>query len=159
MPRATRPSPGYTLLEMVTLLALLAAAGVPALGGARRLMDRLAVEGAREEVAGLLARARSEGILRGGAVVRIVEDPARALLTVPSDGEDGAPGPALRILVRRDLASEYGVALETGGAGGRVELRFDELGLGSMTSRTLRFRRDRSEVRLIVSSYGRVRRP
>lgn len=157
MPRRPRSPHGYTLLEMATVLALLGAAIAPALGGARRLVDRMAVEGAREDVAALVARARTEALLRGEAAVLVARDPARALLLVPS--EEGAGARRRRtVLTVRDVAAEFGVRILVGGRRGRVELRFDELGLGSMTSRTLRFRRGRSEARLVVSSFGRLRR-
>jgi len=63
------PRRGHTLLEISLALALLCAGSWALTSAARRVADRNAVAGAREEVAGLLARARREAILYGGSEV------------------------------------------------------------------------------------------
>lgn len=146
-------------MEIVTALALLAAAGAPAVKGARRALDRMAVTGAREAVVGLVARARSEALLRGGADVVVSEAPGRARVEVTEEEARGGGEPVRRVVARVDLAERFGIEVEVAGRAGRATLHFDGLGLGTMASRSFRFRRGGAEARLVVSGYGRVRRP
>jgi len=151
------PAPGYTLLEVVTVLALLAAALVPTTAGARRIVDRLAVEGAREELVGLVSRARLEGLLRGEARLVITEGPAGIVLSVPRRAPTSV-GRDPRSVARLDPAGAYGVRVAISGRARRATLRFGPLGLGSMTSRTVTLHRGRSRAAVVVSTHGRVRR-
>jgi len=130
-------------------VTLLGAFGWHLVEGARRLAHRSGVEGARNEVAALLVRARRTAILEGGAVVVVTRDPPRAHLRTLG-GETRAATP--------DLEAAYGTTLEHGGRRNGVVLRWDALGLGRMASRTLLFRRGEARAELVVSAYGRVRR-
>jgi type II secretory pathway pseudopilin PulG len=143
----TRPV-GYTILELLTALVLMGLSLSVLLPAARRQVDRMAVLGAREEVAGLFHRARSEAVARGGARVFLVAEPARAELLAGDE-----------VLVLAHLKDEYGVTLTLSSGRPEAELTFDALGLGRVASQTLRFSRGRAEVRLVVSSLGRVARP
>jgi prepilin-type N-terminal cleavage/methylation domain-containing protein len=146
---ASRPAhDGYTLLELITVLTLLGLVTTVLLSAARHQLDRMAVLGAREEVAGLFHRARAEAIARGGARLFLEADPASAVL---SAGDE--------VLARAHLKAEYGVALTLSSSRPEADLSFDALGLGRVASQTLRFARGRAEVRLVVSSLGRVTRP
>ena len=138
---------GYTLLELMAVLALFALVGASLAPAARRYRDRVAVLGARESVAGLIAEARVAALARGGAVVHVASEPWRAW---SEGGQD-----TLRLT---PLEEEWGVSV--GLARGRHETRlvYDGLGLGRVASETLRFRRGEAEVGLVVSGYGRVRR-
>jgi prepilin-type N-terminal cleavage/methylation domain-containing protein len=141
--------PGYTLVEVVAALVLLAVA--LAMGGPRLrgLADRSAVLGAREALVGLVGRARMAAVVHGGASLTI-----RA-----SDGEvrvrttDGDSLPSV-LLGRR-----FGVTLTLSRSRQATELRFDALGLGRIASETISLRRGSAEGRVVVSGYGRVRRP
>ncbi|NIP58629.1 MAG: hypothetical protein GWM92_10035 [Gemmatimonadetes bacterium] len=139
---------GHSLLEISLALALLGAGSWALTSAARRVADRSAVRGAREEVAGLLARARREAILYGGSEVVLTVEPPRASLF--TDGSRSASTP--------DLRDAYGVSLDPGGGGETVRLRWDGFGLGRMTSRTVRFRRGRARADLVISGRGRLRR-
>jgi hypothetical protein len=139
---------GYTILELLTVLVLLGLVLAALLTSARRQVDRMAVLGAREEVAGLFHRARSEAIARGGARILLTAEPARVELWA---GEG--------VLALARLTDEYGVVLALSSGRPEVELTFDALGLGRVASQTLRFARGGAEVRLVVSSLGRVARP
>jgi prepilin-type N-terminal cleavage/methylation domain-containing protein len=147
-PAAFRPAPGgYTILELITVMALLGVVTAGSLPAARRQLDRMAVLGAREEVAGLFHQARSEAIARGSA---------RLLLTaVPPTAELSAQG---EVLARASLDGEYRVALTLSSGHTEADLAFDALGLGRVASQTLTFARGTAEVRLVVSSLGRVTR-
>jgi type II secretory pathway pseudopilin PulG len=139
---------GYTILELLAALVLMGLSLSVLLSAARRQVDRMAVLGAREEVAGIFHRARSEAISRGGALVFLVADPARAELSAGNE-----------VLALAHLRDEYGVTLTLSSGRPEAELTFDALGLGRVASQTLRFSRGRAEVRLVVSSLGRVARP
>jgi len=138
---------GHTLLELSAVLALLAAGVSILLSAAQGSRDRWAVEAAREEVAGLLAEARTEALAWGGAVVHLSA----------ADGEVWYEAGGAE---RGRLVLSRGAPLELVLPRGRpeAELRFDALGLGQVASQTLRFRRGAAETRLVVSAYGRVRR-
>lgn len=57
------------------------------------------------------------------------------------------------------LGSDLGVVLELGRGRRETRLAYDALGLGQVASETLTFRRGEAERSLVVSGYGRVRRP
>lgn len=141
---------GFTLVEVLLVLGFMGVilgAGLPRV---RDLQDRIAVRSAREAAVGFLARARYHAVLRGGARVRATEE--RSVLTLASSAG---------VVDRRDLSSLYGVEMEIRGISRdarEVVLPFDPMGLGRFTSRTLELRRGDAVARLIVSSYGRVRR-
>lgn len=138
---------GFTLLELVAVMTLLALGVAHLLPQARRWGDRVAVRAAREEVVGLLHRARMEAVAWGGATVVITSAPPEVELWVT--------GRSVAISSLRD----QGVALTLSGDRPRVELVYDALGLGRVASQTLRFRRGSAEALLVVSAWGRVRRP
>jgi prepilin-type N-terminal cleavage/methylation domain-containing protein len=138
---------GFTLLEMTvaaSLSALLLAVGIPA---ARRSLDRMAVVGAREALVGMVVRARSEALARGGAAV--VVDPVGGSVRVES-GE--------AVLGSLHLDAAFGVELDVGTPPRVVRLTFDGLGIGRVASRTILLRRGAAEAGVVVSSYGRVTR-
>lgn len=142
--RAMRPS-GYTLVELIFVLAVLGILLGIALPPLAHWRDRAAVHAAREELAGALAWTRLAAASRGGAT--LVLDPAGPRFWVRAAGVDGPPV---------DLRQRYGVRID-----GRPALRlfrYDLLGIGRITSATVRLRRGSAEAGLVVSAYGRVRR-
>ena len=134
---------GFTLLELSVALALLALAATAVLPAARRTTDRAAAVGAREAAAGLVVRARTEAMARGGATVRVRA--ADAAISIEAGDS---------VVAMRRLGPEFGVTLELGAA--EAELAFDALGIGRAASRTLVLRRGDAEVRLVVAAYGRA---
>lgn len=139
---------GYTILELITVMALMGLVTAGLLPAARHQLDRMAVLGAREEVAGLFHRARAEAVSRGGSRLLLTTDPPSAELS--AEGE---------VLARARLKEDYGVTLALSSGRTEAELVFDALGLGRVASQTLRFARGDAEARLVVSSLGRVTRP
>ena len=134
----------FTLPELVLVLTLMGIAGTALLPGARAASDRLAVTSARESVAGLVARARTEAMLHGGAVLRLRASDGRAWVEVGDSA-----------VVARALSGEFGVTMELG-VTGEAELAFDALGLGRRASRTVVLRRGRAEARVVIAAYGRA---
>jgi len=142
------PTPGisgFTLLELSTALFLMGLCLAFLLPAARRQRDRTAVLGAREEVAGMFHQARFEAVTRGGATVALKTAPAAAVLS--AGGE---------VVAQVAIWEEYRVSLSLSRGGSETELSFDPLGLGRVSSQTLRFVRGDAEAGLVVSSYGRV---
>ena len=145
-PRPVAPSPrrrGFTVLELATVL-LLASAVLAALApAARRQADREAARAAREAVVGMVSFARAEALAAGGATLGL--DPVGDSLWVEARGR------VLRTVRLRPRRVDLD--------GGRpVRLRFDPLGLGRLSSRTVTLRRGDAASSLTLSAYGRVRR-
>jgi prepilin-type N-terminal cleavage/methylation domain-containing protein len=137
---------GFTLMELLVGVAFLGTLSLLGWGAARGLVDSLECRAAREELAGLIHRARMEARLRGEGRVHLRDGGAAVLL-----GEGGVP------LDRVDPRSR-GVRLTVGGVRSEVTLVFGPLGLGRATSATFQLERGRTRVPLVLSSYGRVRR-
>jgi hypothetical protein len=108
----------------------------------------MAVVAAREAVAGLVAEARMAALTHGGATVRLEASPWRGWLQV-------GDSVARTVALERDL----GVVVALARSRSSVALEYDALGLGRVASETLRFQRGDQERALVVSGYGRVRRP
>lgn len=144
---AMRHRRGYTLTELVLVLAVLAVLLAIALPPVGRWRDRAAVRAARDELAGAVAWTRMAAATRGGAALAV--DPATGRVwTRARDGADSAPV---------DLPGRYGVQVETG-TEGVVLLQYDALGIGRATSRTFTLRRGGAVAGVTVSAYGRHRR-
>ena len=138
---------GFSLLELVCALSLLVVGVSVLLPAARSVDDRLAVVAAREELVGLIVRARGQALLHGGATVVVEHQPARAWITA---------GQVTREQV--DLWERHGAELLISGGRPNAELRFDATGLGTMAARSITLRRGVAVARLVVSAYGRIRR-
>ena len=147
-PSLCRLRSGFTLLEMVVVLALLGLGIPPLLHVARRQNDRMAALAAREAVAGLVHRARQEALALGGSEVVLRVEPPEAALVARGD-----------TLARARIQEIFGV--ELGLSRSRLEsvLKYGPLGLGQVSSQTLTFRRGTTEILLVVSALGRVSRP
>lgn len=146
-PGRASPSSGFTLLELITVIALLGLALGELLPAGSHLLDRMAVLGAREAAVGLIHRARMEAIARGGARVVVETSP-----------------PAMKIVARAsspaidEVTFDEGVIMALSGDRESVELTFDAMGVGRVASQTLRFSRGSAQAELVVSSFGRVTR-
>ena len=138
---------GYSLVELAAVVAVLAVLAAAVGPPARALGDRLAVVGARESVAGLIAEARAAGLGRGGARIRVEGAPWRAWSEV-----DG------RFLRTVAIEADFRTTVVLSRARTGTLLFYDALGLGRLSNETLRFRRGGEETALVVSGYGRVRR-
>ena len=136
---------GYSLLELTVVLVLLGLGVSLLLPAARRAADRFAVVGAREDLAGRLATARSLAMSSGGAALVIDEPGSSVWIQV---GEH----------VRDSAGLRGAVVVELPGARTRAVLRFDGLGIGRVASQTVRFTRGRATASLVVSAYGAVSR-
>lgn len=138
---------GYTLLEILAVLTLLAVGASAIAPTARRLGDRAAVVSAREEIVRALARARSSAVAAGGSSVTIVTRPPSIRVEAGAD-----------VVRRLPIGYDSGVSLELTAGRDSTTLRFDRLGIGRFANGTVRVRRGEAVAGLVVSSYGRVRR-
>ena len=138
---------GFTILELTAVLILLALAATLSFPAGQRVRERLSVTGAREDLVGLIVRARGEALQRGGSRLIVVRDPAQ--IRIEADGE---------VLHRLHLGPTWGTELVLSGGRPSVELRFDASGLGRMAARSVTLTRGSAVARLIISAYGRIRR-
>lgn len=139
-------STGTTLAELIAVLTLV---GVLTTLAAPRMLgsvDRWVVREAREELVALLYEARMEARLKGEATVRLESGGGAEI-----ESTQGRTG-------RRWDPSVQGLEIEVAGARDEAEIRFGPTGLGRFANATILVRRGRVEERLVISSYGRVRR-
>lgn len=137
---------GYTLVELVAVLTILAVGVSSAAPTARRLADDARVSAARETVARGFIRGRAAAVGAGGSVVTVVARPAR--IRVEAGGATVYDMP---------LGDERTTVELTRGRDS-LSLRFDALGIGRFTSATVVLRRGDADAGLVLSSYGRIRR-
>ena len=143
------PTPsGHTLVELVTVVLLLAVGASLFAPAARRLGDRASVVAAREEVVAAFARGRAAAMTRGGSSVTVLKSP-------PSVRIDAGGG-----VVRTVLLGGGDPRVEVGLTGGQDSLtfRFDRLGIGRFANGSVMLLRGEATGGVVVSSYGRVRR-
>jgi prepilin-type N-terminal cleavage/methylation domain-containing protein len=138
---------GFTLLETAAALVVLGVATALALPPLVAHVDRLACVGAREELAGLVERARAEAGRAGAAALILDADSAVAWIEVA-----GVPSR------RTDLRLRYGVSTSLSSNRSTARMAFDRMGVGRFANGTVHLSRGRSVAALVVSSYGRVRR-
>lgn len=138
---------GYTLIEVMAVLALMGIGASVLAPAARAQRDRAVVLEAREAIAALLVRTRALALGGEGASLHVDAVAGRAWIT--SGGS---------VTASLDLATGSGVNVLLGGGRPRTEIPFNGLGIGVFANETLEFSRGSSTARLIVSSYGRVRR-
>jgi prepilin-type N-terminal cleavage/methylation domain-containing protein len=136
---------GFTLLELLFVLALTGLLSASLVSPARGLADRFAVVAARDGIAGMVARARSIAPYHWGSILHISEGPWRAW-TEAGDS----------VIHRVDLESELGVTVTLSRERSATQMEFDALGLGRMAGETLVFRRGDAEAVLVISAYGRT---
>lgn len=137
---------GYTLVELIFVMAIAAAGFTVVAPSYRRAHTRLIVRSARESLVGLITRAQALAVIHGGATVTLSVDPAMAWVEAGGEVGDTLSFAAL------------GVAMELSGGRPHAGLRFNSLGLGELAGQTVGLSLGSARAGLIVSAYGRVRR-
>lgn len=138
---------GFSIIELLIVLALLGMLAGMVAPGAKRWHDSASTRAARDELAASLSWARLAAVAHGGATV--VVDPRSAFLTVVA--ADGSERQAI------DLAGRWGVSLDTG-SDDPAHIRYDALGIGRLANRTIGIRRGSALAGVTISAHGRVRR-
>lgn len=145
-PRALLSTTGFTFLELAIALLVMGVLAPPLGVALHKNLVAYRLEQAREQVVELLTTARWTALATGGASVRIEAESARATLLDRNGREVQSvrlpPGLSIRLSRDRPMA----------------EVRYGPLGLGIVSSQTVRFVLGRDERRLVVSSLGRVDR-
>ncbi|MDZ7779152.1 MAG: prepilin-type N-terminal cleavage/methylation domain-containing protein [Gemmatimonadota bacterium] len=137
---------GYSLFELTVALALLAVASsvlTPALAGYR---DRMTVLAARETVVGLLHETRAAARRVGAASLQVDAERARVRVAIGDS-----------VIRAVDLGGQ-GVRIDLPRGRVRGEIAYNGLGIGVFANETVEFSAGSERARLVVSSYGRVRR-
>lgn len=148
--RAMRHRHGYTLTELVVVLAVLAVLLGIAMPPVGRWRDRTAVRTARDELAAALAWTRMAAAASGGAALAVDPETGRIWIRT-AGGSEWRDSPPI------NLRARYGVRFDPG-AGAVIRLPYDALGIGRFASRTFTLRRGAAVAGVTVSAYGRYRR-
>jgi len=141
-------SHGFSLVELVIVVALLLLATSIGMPVAHRVRDTAAVHGAMSGLLALVAEARVLAVAKGGAEVHLRDSPPSATIRVG--------GTELRTT---HFEPEDRLVLRLPRGRSEWTLRYDALGIGRITSSTLTVQAGEATGRLVVSSYGRLRRP
>jgi prepilin-type N-terminal cleavage/methylation domain-containing protein len=137
--------PGFTLLELVLVLALTTLITSVAVPWANRFRDGISVGSASAEAYALFGIARHSAILRARGTVLEIDTVGRRILVL--SGTD--------TLRARPLGALHGVRLEASG----LTTSYAPNGLGvGVSNLTLIIRKGRAADTLTVSRLGRVRR-
>lgn len=135
---------GFTLVELLIVVALLGIVAGAAVGGLLGLLDRLASRGAVSEAAAALARARDEAIATRSIVAVRIDTTAGTLVLRSRE----------RTIATHALGRAYRVTI----AATRDSVAYDARGLGyGAANFTLVARRGRAADTLVVSRLGRAR--
>lgn len=137
--------PAYSLIESIFVLMLTALLIGIAAAPIAHTRDVLAVRGARAELAALVAVTRSTAIAVGGATL-IIDIEAGSAWVERSGTRAGDV---------QHIAERHGVELASNR--GRLELRYDALGIGRMSSAVVRVASGRVTGIITISAYGRAR--
>ena len=139
---------GFSLVELVIVVALLLLATSVGIPVSHRVRDAAAVHGAVSGLLALVTEARIVAVARGGAEVHLSDSPPSATIVVGGTTLRSAQfEPADRLVLRLPRGRP------------RWTLRYDALGIGRIASSTLTVQAGEVSRRLVVSSYGRLRRP
>jgi prepilin-type N-terminal cleavage/methylation domain-containing protein len=139
---------GFSLIEVVFVLALLGVLAGIAVPAAAALRDVLAVRAARDALAARLAHTRALAVTHGGARLELDIETARVRVLAASGDTIGDP---------LHIGDVHGVVVTVPGRTGTIALRYDGLGIGRLANRTVVLRRGNAEARLVVTAYGRWR--
>lgn len=138
-------NPGFTLLELVLVLAMTALIASITVPWANRFRDSIGVSSASAEAYALFGIARHSAILRARGTVLEIDTVGRRILVL--SGTD-----TLRV---RPLGALHGVRLQAS----RLTTSYAPNGLGiGVSNLTLVIRKGRAADTLTVSRLGRVRR-
>lgn len=136
---------GFTLLELILAMSLVAILAATAIPRVRRIVDHIAVRGAADDAEAVLDRARALALARWTRATVVIDTAAGALALVV--GPD--------TVICRDERAAYGVHLHAT----RASATYTPLGMGfGVSNLTLVATRGAAAETVTVSRLGRVRR-
>ena len=148
----SRKRSGFTLVELLIVITVMGLMGTFAYPKLRGTTTGLSVRNARQQVLTMLVTARAASVqngaearfIRSGNIVRVVVDSSGTFVTILS----------------RNLDTEHGVSLATGGAAPRDTIRFDSRGIaiGLAGAATYKFTKSTVTDSICVSKLGKVAR-
>ena len=112
---------GFTLVELLLVITIMGLLGTVAYPRLRGTTTGLSVRNARQQVLTMLVTARAASV-QNGAEARFIRSGNVVRVTVDSSG-------TFVTLISRDLYTEQGVSVATGGAAPRDTVRFDSRGM------------------------------
>ena len=139
---------GFTLTELLVVVALLSALLMVALPAARRALEIFAVRSARETLTAAATRTRSLALNHDGAQLQI--DAPNATLTLSTGDSARIDSWNLRDLHGVTVTIEHS-ARTTG------TIVYDRLGVGRLANLTVRLTRGEATGGVTFSAYGRPR--
>jgi type II secretory pathway pseudopilin PulG len=137
---------GHSLIELLFVLVLAAVGASALVPTARKLRDRAVTASLREALVVGFVEARTSAVRHGGATLTLRR--ASPAYRVDTKGRTGA-----WISVHRPH-----VRLRLDGQRDSISIDFDRMGLGRLASHSIDVFAGDVRRRLVVSSYGRVRR-
>jgi prepilin-type N-terminal cleavage/methylation domain-containing protein len=144
-----RNNAAFTVLELLTALALLAILFAFALPQLHHAADVFSVRAARDAVLGAAARARALAVARGEAQLLVDEPTATVAITTQAGGRRHSAF---------DLRQRYGVSMDIANSARTSALvEYDALGLGRFAALTVRLQRGSVVGGVTFSAYGRPR--
>jgi len=141
--------PAVTLLELLSVLALLGVFLSFAFPRFQHAADVFSVRAARDAVLGAAARARALAIARGEAQLLVDEPTATVAITTQGGAQRHSSF---------DLAQRYGVTVDIANSTRTSALvEYDVIGLGRFAALTVRLQRRSAVAGVTFSAYGRPR--
>lgn len=135
---------GFNLIEMTTVLALIAVLSAITLPRAAGFIDGIEVRGAVTEIVALFSTARHAAIARGAQATLDI-DVARGAMVIRVDGDT---------LQNREIAAAHGVEITSN----RASITYSPIGVGyGAANFTMIVRRNAVSDTIYISRLGRVR--
>ena len=135
---------GFTIIEIVIVLAISAILSAITIPRAAGFIDRIEVRGATTEAESMFSIARHYAIARGTQTTLDI-DPVLRTLTIRASGQ---------LVSTRELGAAHGVAISTN----RTSITYSPIGVGyGAANFTLILSRGRAADTIYVSRLGRVR--
>ncbi len=145
-----RHRPGFSMIELVTVVALVAIVAAMAAPSVSRAREQSSMTSARQQLTATLVSARASAIQKGRpARMRVHDNVVTVWVETMAD--------SVQVVARTDFADEYGVQLAA--ASGDTLLSFDPRGfLAPRLAQTARFRIERgaSTDSVCVTTLGQL---
>lgn len=137
---------GHTLIELSIVLVLTAVGVSSLVPSARALRDRAVASAGREVLVAGFHDARASAVRHGGAKLTIRRAPPAFRVETPEGAAAWVPLNEVLLRLRLDSGRDS------------IVVEFDRMGIGRLASHSIEVSVGAVSRRLVVSSYGRIRR-